>query len=111
MSLSACEFLEIVRRRQHRFWWSLFIWCIGIVIFVGTFTSIFGDKYFQIIQIVVYGSILLIFFPPLIKLHKLKCPFCQGSAGALMFYRYRFLYCRSCGERIECKKDGAIKAS
>src|ERR1700761_7310419 len=108
MPSSACEFLDVLRRQQHRFWWFLLIWWISVLIFVGVFTWIFGDGHFEIVQIVFYGSFLLVYIPRFIGVRRLNCPFCNRPVGASPFWRYRFLYCKSCGERIECKRSSAI---
>lgn len=108
MPPNACEFLDVLRQRQHGFWWFVLAWWINLLVFVGVFTWIFGDKHFQFIQIVFYGSVLLIFMR-LVNVYRLKCPFCQRSVGASPFLRYRFLYCKSCGDRIECKRDDSLE--
>jgi hypothetical protein len=101
MPKDACEFLETVRHKQRGFWLTIFAWWVCMVVFVFVVSGLFKGAPDALLQVVFYGSALLLYIPAY-SLFKLKCPYCNGSAGALPFLRYRFMYCRTCGERIEC---------
>jgi len=97
----ACSFLETVRHKQHLLWMSVIVWWICVVAFVFLANELFRNIPDSIVYAVFFGSTLLLYIPAY-KLFRLRCPYCNGYAGALPLFRYRFMYCRSCGERIEC---------
>jgi hypothetical protein len=105
MSNDACEFLERVKRKQHGFWLTILVLWICVVIFVFLVTELFKDNEAldSIVYVGFYGGAFLTYIPGY-GLFRLKCPHCHHPAGALPIFRYRFMYCRSCGERIECCK-------
>lgn len=104
MSNDACEFLESVKRKQRGFWLAVFVWWVCVVIFVFLANEIFKGLPDPLILTVFYGSALLLYMPGY-RLFKLRCPYCNGTTGALPIFRYKFMYCRSCGERIECRNE------
>lgn len=101
MPQNACELLERVKRKQRGVWFSVLAWWVCVVVFVFLANEIFKELPDSFVLAFFYGSALLLYIPAY-KLFKLKCPHCNGAAGALPFFRYKFMYCRSCGERIEC---------
>lgn len=101
MSKDACEFMENVRRGQRRFWLTLLLWWVCVAVFVAVVSQLFKNAPDAVFMTVFYGSALLLYVPAY-RLYRLKCPYCDGSAGALPFLRYKFLFCRACGERLEC---------
>jgi hypothetical protein len=101
MSQIECEFLDNVRHKQRRVWLTIFLWWIAVVVFVVVITS-FTNAPDALIQGVCYGSFLLLYIPA-ISLYRLKCPHCRRAAGAWPIFRYKFMYCKACGKRIECK--------
>lgn len=105
MSKDACEFLERVRRKQRGFWLAFLVWWVCVVVFVFIVNGVLKGVPDALVLAIFYGSALLLYIPAY-KLFKLKCPYCGGSARALPFLRYKFMYCRACGERIECCKEG-----
>jgi hypothetical protein len=102
MSQIDCEFLDNVRHKQRRVWLTILLWWIAIIVFVVVITS-FTNAPDALIQGVCYGSFLLLYIPA-ISLYRLKCPHCQRAAGAWPIFRYKFMYCKACGKRIECKR-------
>jgi Mn2+/Fe2+ NRAMP family transporter len=100
---AACEFLEGVKHQQHRCWVTFLLWWLAAIIFVFVISEFFNNAPVGVVQAVFYGS-MIVLFVPVRSLYSLKCPYCRKSAGALPIFRYRFLYCKSCGERIECKR-------
>jgi hypothetical protein len=51
MSEIECNFLDQVKRKQHRFWLTLLVWVIAVVAFVGVVTS-FTNASDALIQVV-----------------------------------------------------------
>lgn len=103
MLKDACEFIECVKHKQHKCWVVFLIWWICIAFFVLAVSELFKNVPPPVLMVVFYGSAFLLYLPG-ISLYRLKCPYCQGAAGALPFFRYKFLYCRACGKRIECNQ-------
>ena len=100
----ACSFLDAVRRKQRLLWVAVIVWWACVVAFVFLVNELFKTVPDSIVYVVFYGSALLLYIPAY-KLFKLRCPYCNGTAGALPIFRYRLMYCRSCGERIECRNE------
>jgi hypothetical protein len=101
MADRACEFLKQVSGRQRRFWLAVLVWWLCVVIFVATVSAFSKNSPGGVVTALVYGSALLLFIPAR-HMSRLKCPYCHKSAGAVPFFRYRFVICKACGERIEC---------
>lgn len=100
MSKKSCEYLKMVARKQHGFWLLIFLWWVCILVSIFTINGFFGFVP-NFVVVGVYVSVALLYIPA-IRLYRIKCPHCHGAAGALPFLRYSFMYCRACGERIEC---------
>jgi hypothetical protein len=105
MSQIECNFLDEVKHKQYRVWLSLLFWVIAVVVFVVV-ASTFTKASDTVIHAVFYGSVLLLYLP-IVSLSRVKCPYCQWSAGALPIFRYKFMFCKACGKRIECKSKDA----
>ncbi len=102
MSKRDCDFLDKVRRMQRRWWLALLFWSICVVLLVAVIREVthvphvlvyamfYGTSYFLLIQ--------------LIALYQLKCPHCHWFAGAVPYFRYKFLECKACGKRIICNR-------
>lgn len=101
MSQIECAFLDQVKQKQRRFWLTLLIWLIGIIVFISVVTS-FANPQDELIEGVFFGSALLFVFLPIVGLYRLECPHCHGAAGAIPFLRYQIIFCKACGRRIEC---------
>jgi hypothetical protein len=101
MSRNACEFLEAVKHKQHRWWLVLLLWWICVIALVLAVSELFKNIPAAAVRLAFYASVVLLFIPA-IRLYRLKCPYCDGSSGAFPFLRYKALRCKSCGERIEC---------
>ena len=102
MSKNACEYLEQVGRKQHRFWLTILLWWVCILVSLFTINGLVGNlPNYVVIGVYVSAAFLYV---PAIRLYRLRCPHCHGSAGALPFLRYKFMHCRACGERIECDR-------
>jgi hypothetical protein len=103
MSQDACEFLKSVKHGQHRWWFLLLFWWIGISLYVLLVSHYFQNIPNTAITLPFYASALLLYIPA-IMLYRLKCPYCNKSAGASPFFRYKFMYCRNCDRRIKCNQ-------
>lgn len=101
-----CEFLDNVKRKQHQVWLTALLWFIGVIALIAIGAVFFPGTPFAAVQVAFYGSALIIYIPA-ISPYRLKCPYCHGSAGAVPIFRYKFMYCRACGQRIECKANPA----
>jgi hypothetical protein len=101
MSQRGCTFLDQVKHKQRRFWLSLLIWLIGIIVFVSVVTLLEKPPD-ELIDGIFFASALLFVFLPILSLYRFECPHCHGAAGANPFIRYRFIFCKACGKRIEC---------
>lgn len=108
MSQDACKFLERVRRKQRGFWLTLLAWWVCVVVFAFLVNEVFKNAPDALVLATFYGSALLLYIPAH-RLFKLRCPYCNGSAGALPIFRYKFMYCKTCGECIECCDEKAEK--
>ena len=106
MPKNGCEFLEVVKRKQHGFWLAVLSWWICVVAFILLVSHLFKDVPDAVFMVVFYGGALLLYIP-LVSLYRLKCPYCHGRAGAVPFLRYKFMFCKACGERIECNGEGS----
>ena len=100
-SCAECECLQDIAAKQRRFWLTLLIWCLGAVIFAVVTTQLIPRVPPTLIKAVFYGSSLCLYFPAR-QVFRVTCPHCRGPVGAVPVFRYRFLICKSCGERIEC---------
>jgi hypothetical protein len=96
-----CRFMNEVWDGQRRFWIVFVIWLIGVVLFLIVATQVLRSAPDSVVMGIGYGSVLLLYIP-MYGLAKLKCPHCGKRAGATPFFRYKFLICRSCSERMEC---------
>lgn len=96
-----CRFMNEVWEGQRKFWKFFLVWLIGVVLFLIVATQLLRWVPDSIVMGVGYGSFLLLYIP-MFRLAKVKCPHCDKSAGATPFFRYEFLICRSCNERMEC---------
>lgn len=101
MPNNACKFLECVRKKQRMCWIVLFVWWACVAVFVVAVSELMKDVSDTVVMVVFYGSAFLIYIPAM-QLYRLKCPYCHKYAGALPLFRYKFIYCKACGERIEC---------
>ncbi len=106
MSPDSCAFLELIKRRQRACWYAVLAWWVGTAAFIAVVSGYFDHGSDLPIYAAFYGSALMLYIPA-IQLYKTKCPFCGGAAGALPIFRYTFLRCKSCGERIECQPQGS----
>jgi hypothetical protein len=97
-----CACLQEIGRQQRRFWLAALIWWISVIVFVVVTTQIIRNVAFTFVQVVFYMSALLLYIPAR-ALSKIRCPHCQRPTGALPVFRYRFLICRTCQERIQCE--------
>ena len=103
MSNADCEFLQQVRRYQRRCWLVVLFWWIFVVVAASTVLGLLGNVP-PVVTIAFYASVVVVYIPG-VQLFRLHCPHCERAAGALPFFRYRFLFCKSCGERIECDSE------
>ncbi|WP_232823556.1 hypothetical protein [Dyella sp. C9] len=101
MSQEDCAFLETVKRKQCRFWLAFFIWWVCAAAFVFVVNQFFKGISDAVVLATFYVSAMLLYLPAW-DLYRAACPYCHGKVGALPFLRYKFIYCRACGERIEC---------
>jgi hypothetical protein len=98
-----CDFLTEVTRQQHSFRLFALLWVICLIAFLIA-TRILRVTTDRIIYAVFYLSICFLYIP-LLKVTRLRCPYCQGFAGVNPFPRYRSFVCRACGQRIECHQQ------
>lgn len=103
MAKTACDFMEELARRQHAFWLGFLFWWIGTVVVLSVVIAYVG-KIPALLQAVVYGSFLITFFALANRVRGVQCPHCHRGAGAMPIWRYKFLFCKACGERIECRQ-------
>ena len=99
-----CEFLESIRSKQRKFWSALLFWWVCAIAFVIITTQAFKGVPNVVVMLGFYGSAFLLYLPTY-ALYRVSCPYCHRAAGALPMLRYKFLICRSCGERIECNES------
>lgn len=99
----ACRFLKELTRKQRRVWLVMLLWWIGAVCVLFAVSRLFPHALPSGIEYLIGASFLLALYLPMSAARRTKCPFCGRSSGALAFWRYRFLDCRACGERIECR--------
>jgi hypothetical protein len=99
-----CEFLESIRSKQRKFWSVLLFWWVCAIAFVVITTQVFKGIPNIVVMLGFYGSAFLLYLPAY-TLYRVICPYCRRPAGALPMFRYKFLICRSCGERIECNES------
>jgi small-conductance mechanosensitive channel len=104
MARNGCEFMEELARRQHAFWLGMLCWWIGAVVLVSIVSGYVSKTPALLMQTVVYGSFLIAFFTLARRVQRVQCPHCHRGAGAMPIWRYKFLFCKACGERIECQQ-------
>jgi hypothetical protein len=105
MSQNECDFLDQVKRKQHQVWLTLLLWWFAVAVTIGLVTH-FTNLPDAVIDASFFASIVLLYIPA-IGLYRLKCPYCHRSAGALPIFRYKFMYCKACGKRIQCEREVA----
>jgi hypothetical protein len=103
VSTKECIFLEEVRRMQRRFWLGMLVWLVGTLVTGVVVSEWFPSAPPLIVQAIVYGGFIVMFYMPAFRLHKLRCPLCTDSAGALPFVQYKTLKCRACKRSVECR--------
>jgi Mn2+/Fe2+ NRAMP family transporter len=101
MSKAGCDFLDKVRRRQHRCWLALLCWSICVELLVAVISNFFTNIPHVLVFSMFYVSSFFLLIQ-LIALYRLKCPHCRWFAGVLPSFRYKFINCRACGKRIDC---------
>ncbi len=102
-----CDFLAEVARQQHSFWLYALLWLVCVIAFLIA-THILKMTVDRVLYAVFYLSICFLYIP-LLKMTRLRCPYCRSLAGANPFHRYRFFVCRACGERIECHRHRGLE--
>lgn len=103
---AACTCLEEVAAKQRRCWLIMLLWWLDAIVFLVITTQLMSNVSFTFIQVVLYGSFLSSGYFSMRNIARVRCPHCHKPAGAVWLFRYRFLICRSCGERIECEPRG-----
>jgi hypothetical protein len=102
MTRDGCDFMGELARKQHAFWLGMLVWWIAVVVLVSAVTAYLHNTPFLILQVVFYASAIVTLGILGARVRRVRCPYCQKSAGAIPTWRYKFVICRACGERIEC---------
>jgi small-conductance mechanosensitive channel len=105
MARDACGFMGELARKQHAFWLGMLVWWIGVVILLSVVAAYFRNTLFLVLQAVVYASFIITGYILYRRVRRVQCPYCQQSAGAIPVWRYKFVICRTCKERIECRHE------
>ncbi|HEY4748955.1 MAG TPA: hypothetical protein VIH60_01055 [Steroidobacteraceae bacterium] len=111
MAGTACDFMDELARRQHAFWLGILFWWIGVVVVLSVVSAYVSKAPVLLLQVIVYGSIIIVFFALGSRVLGLQCPHCHRGAGAMPMWRYKFLYCKACGERIECRQSAGTNSA
>jgi len=74
------------------------------IVVLGTLVTVF-ENIPSLLVIVIFWFIVIPFLCiPASKLRNIKCPYCGNKAGAIPYFLlipYKYMFCKSCGERIQ----------
>src|ERR1017187_3588994 len=104
MARNACDFMKELARRQHAFWIDILFWWIGVVVVVSVVSAYVSKAPELLLQAIVYGSFIITVYVLGSRVRAVQCPYRHRHAGAIPIWRYKFLFCKACGKRIECRQ-------